>query len=249
MTLSDITILKCYKKIKFSYRTWKHLLLRYFLAFNFKTKFNSFLVYLSIIRCNNFFFKFNSLKKKYPKKDYKVSKLPYSIDLTYYFLNTDFNYKFKSFFKSFLNKFMSSGSRYSTEKTFNNMIIFNKSYFFFGYLFDSLEYLKPYINIKIFEFKQKGKKKSVKKGKKEKKQVKIIPEQIGLLKSYRVAFKWLVSSILEDTINSFRGAVVNELINTSRYKTSRSLKKRNNVYKLASENRSFFHYRWLIIFY
>lgn len=234
----------------------KYKFINYLLYKIFKPKLsilNKLYIYYYYIKYN---FKFNINTKfnlldfilpSYPFKLYKLLLLENNLlDFTYYFINVDFIDKYKSFFKNFLNKFMRAGKRYLVEKKFNLILTSNKNSDLFIYLFDSLEYLKPYINIKLFTFKQKGKKKSVKKGKRVKKNIKVIPEQIGHIKSYKVALNWLVSSILNSDY-SFKKAIIKELVHTSKYKYSQSIKKRNNVYKLASENRSSFHYRWLFV--
>merc|ERR1712137_331662 len=172
----------------------KYKFLTYLFFKNFKILYKIFKFKLNIlygILKFNIFYLYEYLNLtlfNYPYKSYKFSSVNINLlDFTYYYLNVDFLNNYKSFFKNFLNKFMRSGKRYLVEKKFDLMLTSNKNSCLFIYLFDSLEYLKPFINIKLFTFKQKGKKKSVKKGKKVKNFIKVVPEQIGHIKSYKVA--------------------------------------------------------------
>merc|ERR1712216_619879 len=94
---------------------------------------------------------------------------------------------------------MRAGKYFIVEKLFFNLLETKKSIYFFFFLFEALEVLRPSLSVKLFTFKQKGKKKSVKKGKRVKKRVKVIPEKVSYNKSCKISFKWLTTSILENT--------------------------------------------------
>ena len=108
-------------------------------------------------------------------------------------------YKHQKILSVFLNKFMRAGKSFIVEKVFFSLLETKKSVYFFFFLFEALEVLRPSLSVKLFTFKPKGKKKSVKKGKRVKKRVKVIPEKVNYNKSCKISFKWLTTSIIENT--------------------------------------------------
>jgi hypothetical protein len=112
-----------------------------------------------------------------------------------YFFKT--NYKFENVLKTLVTKFIRSGRRYLVERVMNQIFCRNRSFFFFFYLFEVIELLRPVFYLRILIFQRRGKQRSVKKGTKVKKRTKVIPVKINYIKSYKVSFMWLVKSILK----------------------------------------------------
>lgn len=185
------------------------------------------------------FFKYNTFEQKNLKRVIvDVSQNSYICKLNL----TEPLRKYQKFVKTFLNKFMSAGKKYIIERVFFNILWTNKSSIIFPYLYEAIIVLKPFVSMKIFKYKPRGKKKSVKKGKKKKKDVKIIPENVSDMKSYRMAFRWLVNAILKEN-KILEVAIVDEL-KALYHKKGKALKLRKSFYKLAAKHRSSIHFRW-----
>ena len=143
---------------------------------------------------------------------------------------------------------MRAGKKFIIEKVFFSLLEIKKSIYFFFFLFEALEVLRPSLSVKLFTFKQKGKKKSVKKGKRVKKRVKVIPEKVNYNKSCKISFKWLTTSIIENTegfnFSDKKNSIIKELYSIYFFNKGDSIKKKKNLYKLAAKNRSSMHFRW-----
>ena len=155
--------------------------------------------------------------------------------------------KYKRYLKIFILKFMRAGKKYNIESIFNDIFWSNKSLILFIYLYEALEILKPHINIRILIFQPKGKKRSIKKGKRKKVKKKIIPEKITPRKSLKHSFKWLINSIKINK-SERKKAIKEELINISILNKGLAIKWRKNLYKAAAKNRANKHYRWKKVF-
>ena len=167
------------------------------------------------------------------------------IKFNYYYLNTNFRERFKNFFKLLLNKFMSSGCRFISEHIFKPIMNSPKNTFFFKQIHVAIEFLKPRLNLKIFEIKSKGKKRSIKKEDKdkEKKKLKIIPEKIGPFKGYKIALNWIIHSISSNYTTDQYLSILNEFFSVN-LGWGKSLVYKKNFYKTAGKNRMSFHFRW-----
>lgn len=112
------------------------------------------------------------------------------------------------------------------------------------FFFEVLYLYKPMLNVKIFKPTKKGKK-SVKKSKKKKKiRTKIIPVPISRKKRYDLIIKWLVDSINSRKEFSLGSRIINEFYDSLILKRGGTLKKKMQLSKLLTINRSNIHYRW-----
>jgi hypothetical protein len=95
----------------------------------------------------------------------------------------------KVFFKALLNKFMFAGRFYLVETLFNQFFFKKRSNAFHIFFYEALNILKPFVNIHIYTFKKRGKKRSIRKGKRVVKHTKVLPIKIKSRKAYRMAMK------------------------------------------------------------
>lgn len=153
--------------------------------------------------------------------------------------------KHQEFLRILMNKFMLKGRKYLIEKRFNELLCSNKSYYLYYFLYEAIEILRPCLDLKVYTFKKRGKKRSVKKGTRVVQHVKIIPVEITKVKSYKIAFKWLVKAILTQKSEPFKNSLV-KVIKETYYKTynSSAVLYKKQAYQTAAINRQGSHYRW-----
>jgi len=70
-----------------------------------------------------------------------------------------------------------------------------------------------------------------------------VPMEVPQRRSTTLAIRWLVDSSRKRGENTMQERLGREIIDASN-KTGASVKKREDVHKMAESNRAFAHYRW-----
>ena len=70
-----------------------------------------------------------------------------------------------------------------------------------------------------------------------------VPVEVPTQRGYSLAMRWLVASAQNRSERSMEEKLANELMEASR-NTGASVKKREEVHKMAEANKAFAHYRW-----
>jgi hypothetical protein len=166
----------------------------------------------------------------------------------------DFFYR-SIFFKKFINNLAYGGSYFLVEKIIYTLLAdlsfgttFYSSYrsriklFPIFLFFEVIFICRPLLQVRIWKFKKRGKKKLGKKGKAL--NTKVIPTNIEREKAYYVTLKWLVQSIRSHAEKKLGRGIAKEfqeiLVNCS----GATIEKKRKLYNLIVINRSFAHFRW-----